>query len=472
MWVYWITLGSLSIILYFPYKKLFSKELALRASVATFIVGLFYPLLQARLSFWQTFVCLGLLLLFLGVTISRKHPQWDKDGSSDAELSSPEDHTFTELKQDKIVDRDEITFLPESDPIFAVQGQQDDKPEIEYIPSIEDILIESKKELPMDIAENTEFNLLSQQEPSPEIYPDAKKVGAQPENNEQDEVCENIDQSQDVIVEEVDSNESYLEDKQELLLQIKSGDKSFDASPINDDQSDLCNDLNQSIQEVISENYSCENLNQETQDTEDFLPESNEEVNPDNINISLAFEQSEDNSKETNLLQEQLSDQNNSQLDPSITCDFSEQPSESYEVDTEPSQNQNKISYNTQQLLAEALRLAKSKNYAQAVRYFNQVISSNPEQDILYLTVSELSSLYQHLGLYQMASDIIKTFIEHPNLTNHPGLKHLIQKMKFIEYLTYLLKRDNYGQIPYDEVPESVRREAFDNSLNIKRLIS
>lgn len=436
MWVYWITLGALSIILYFPYKRLFSKELALRAAVATFILGLFYPLLQARLSFWQTFFCLGLLLLFLGVTISRKHPQWDKDDTSEPRLSSPEEQTFTELNQDKIIDRAAKTSLPELNPIIPVQSQQDEEPEIEYIPSIEDILIDNKKEVATNIVADTAPKLPEQKEPALEIYPVDSKVETLPQSSEQEAYEDTYQSPQEVVLEENICHVTV----------------------------DEPTDLNEGYKEIIQNEASDMPISKLDIDSLDiqYEQESPYQSNSDNNTFELPVNEDIDQDIDAEIIQPE----------PVETCDASEQHSEVYEVAPEPSQTPITVAVNTQQLLAEGLRLSQNKNYTQAVRYFNQVLSSNPGQDILYLTVSELSSLYQHLGLYQMASDIIKTFIEQPNLMNHPGLKHLSQKMKFIECLIYLLKRDNYGQIPYNEVPEAVRREAFDNSLNIKRLFS
>ena len=118
-------------------------------------------------------------------------------------------------------------------------------------------------------------------------------------------------------------------------------------------------------------------------------------------------------------------------------------------------------------LLIEGIRLSKEKNFPQAVRYFNKVLKSQPEQELQYLAVYELSSLYQHLGLYSMALDIISTFCGNSCLKNHPGMNNLVQKSRYIQCLTDLLDKYQYGQIPYEMIPEEVRKKAFINFLKL-----
>jgi hypothetical protein len=119
----------------------------------------------------------------------------------------------------------------------------------------------------------------------------------------------------------------------------------------------------------------------------------------------------------------------------------------------------------TTDLLIEGMRLVKLKFYPEAIRNFHKVINSDSGPDQLYLAVAELSTVYQNLGLYKPASDIISILIEHPKLQNHPGKAILEQKLKFILSLLSLLETNNLGYISYEQVPDKIRSKAYANSL-------
>ena len=341
MWVYWLSLGALTVLLFFPYKKIFSTSIAIRASIATFILGFIYPLLQAALSLWQVGMIIGVLLLLLGVIISKIDPRWNASKNMDTlepeqmVAEAPEQSVEGQVVWEYALRQE----LHQERHVNAIATETESSIMLEQIPSVDDVLAESP----------------------------------------------------------VMAKEPLLEEP------------------------------------VISEEPVAE-----------LLPE--ELVMPEEPVVELLPE-------EPVMQQEEPA----AELPP-------EEPAMPEEPATEPSSQQAfAASSSPRTLLVEGLRLAKQQQYAQAIRHFQKVVADQTEPELLYLAICELSSLYQHLGLYPMASEIIGAFENHPVLRQHPGMGNLKQKRKFIQCLITLLNRDQHGHIPYAEVPAAVRREAFDS---------
>ncbi|CCO07423.1 hypothetical protein [Desulforamulus hydrothermalis] len=385
MWVYWLTLGALASVLYFPYKKIFNQPVALRASLGTFVLGLAYPLLQANLSVAQTFICLGLLLLFLGVTAAGRHPAWDKQKNAAGADQAGRTDT-TELSADG-----------------PSESQPAEHEATDQTAAKKAVLSEWDVKEPVTVTSETT---------PAQMQPEQTTV-AWPEEQQWQIMADREEHTVEVV-----AAETFTCEETDCLTETDTGEK--------DEATDASRAVNGAIEEEI--NFVAQAAAGQTETADPPAPDVTQESLPG--------------------LQE----------DFASALDHSRPPDVGQPV--------------PHQLLAEGLRLARHKKYAQAVRCLNQVIAGGAEPELLYLAVSQLSSIYQHLGLYPMAWEIINVFAEHPSLKDHPGQANLLQKAKFIRCLMDLLNRDRYGHIPYEQVPETVRREAFDNSLNIKYLIS
>ncbi|MEG6520430.1 hypothetical protein [Desulfotomaculum sp. 1211_IL3151] len=315
MWVYYLTLVTLSLALYFINKKVFTKLLALKVSFAVFLLGMLYPRLQAELPLWKTVVCLGLLMLLSSFFIAKRLPQ-------------------------------HRTASVESEPC--------------------------------------------QLDPSPETV-DA--------TTEEDSI-----------------------------------------SPIETNHKDLTNNI-PPIEEV---------------DPQPCL--QNEPLAQPNTAISFSSVYSDSQQPELTIpAANEPAEMKHEPIDIVETSEVVTPPKEQPPAD---------IEVTPQSLLTQGIRFVRLKQYALAVRSFNKIFNYNPSSEILYLTIGELSSLYQYIGLYPMASDIIQSFMTHPDLQGHPGLEPLKAKLRFIQCLNSLLTTGGYHQIPYEQVPEAIRREAYINSLN------
>ncbi|AEF93737.1 hypothetical protein Desca_0857 [Desulfotomaculum nigrificans CO-1-SRB] len=383
MWIYWVTLGSVSAILYFPNKRLFSKKIALTSSVAIFVLGALYPLLQTKLFLWQVLLIFGCIITALAVYFGN--------------LQQPDNTSQT--AEDKTVT---VSGKPEKSPAPL------DEPEIgtEEQPEFHQYI--DKAVLPDLAVSDTNPELLTSGTTKPgEVNPNAITM-------------EQLTVTEPVQIEEVAATAEVIPEQ----------------TPIEDEstEEELVEESVKKLEEELAEEALSEEVLAEADLTDDLLIQANltEEV-PLHADVTQEVVSEED-------LPEEIP------VEGELT----------QEAFVEPS---------PQDLLAEGLRQVRLKNYPEAVRHFNQVVTSTTEPELIYMAVSKLSSVYQHLGLYPLAAQIIKAFMEQPDLKNHPGMNHLEQKMRFIYCLTELLDSHRLGHIPYDQVPESVRREAFINSL-------
>lgn len=337
MWVYWLTLGMITAILYFPIKILFSSNTAKATSIATFCLGLLYPFLQSKLTGGQISITFGLVLVSLGIVISMGKIYKEKPAErAYVEDSGDQDNVVTEIPGINLTKPEEL-----DDP-----GKASGPCPLLLIDSPEQTAVNQDITTETVLSEDT-LELEPSLEPSKEIACAAETVSTQP-----------ITSVEILPALEVPPEESF--------------------------ESDTCEEIYDGVESTVEETFKHEPL-------EVVSPEAS--------------------------------------------------------------------------LLAEGLRLSRQRDYTGAVRSLNQVVKAGPEPELLYVAVSELSSVYQHLGLYTMASQLIAAFANHPDLKSHPGLENLKQKMKYISSLGNLLQNRQLGHIPYDQVPNNVRREAYANSL-------
>lgn len=119
-----------------------------------------------------------------------------------------------------------------------------------------------------------------------------------------------------------------------------------------------------------------------------------------------------------------------------------------------------------EELVAKGLTVFKQGEPTQAVRYLHQAIAARPTGDVLYLAVSELSTIYQKLGLYWMAAEVIRSFINQPEAERHPGVLLLKQSMLFCQVLSKRLAENSTPDLPYRDVPESIKKQVFKEVIN------
>ncbi|RYD06885.1 hypothetical protein N752_01790 [Desulforamulus aquiferis] len=74
------------------------------------------------------------------------------------------------------------------------------------------------------------------------------------------------------------------------------------------------------------------------------------------------------------------------------------------EISETVSEDKSPVNESAQTLLAQGLLFRKGKDFPSAIRCYKKSIALKPTSELLYLVISELSSVYQQLGLYSMAS--------------------------------------------------------------------
>lgn len=337
MWVYWLTLGLITAVLYLPIKILFSSNTAKATSIATFCLGLLYPFLQSKLTGGQISITFGLVLVSLGIVISKEKNYKEMPAErACVEDSDDQDNVVTEIPGINLTEPEELDDPGKaSEPCPPLLIDSPEQTAVNQDMTTETVLSKDTLELEPSL------------EPSKEIACEAEMVSSQP-----------ITSVEILPALEVPPEEAF--------------------------ESETCEEISDGVESTVEETLKHEPL-------EVVSPEAS--------------------------------------------------------------------------LLAEGLRLSRQRYYTGAVRSLNQVVKAGPEPELLYVAVSELSSVYQHLGLYTMASQLIAAFANHPDLKSHPGLENLKQKMKYISSLGNLLQNRQLGHIPYDQVPNNVRREAYANSL-------
>ena len=119
-------------------------------------------------------------------------------------------------------------------------------------------------------------------------------------------------------------------------------------------------------------------------------------------------------------------------------------------------------------LITNGINNYRQGNYIQAGKNFHQAIQKQPDTDLLYIAVSELSSVYQHLGFYYLAAELLRFYLPVLEKSLHPGVQVLNQKLDFIEGLYQLLLQTNLSRLPYSEVPDNLKNIAFSKTVNDK----
>jgi len=115
----------------------------------------------------------------------------------------------------------------------------------------------------------------------------------------------------------------------------------------------------------------------------------------------------------------------------------------------------------SEDLVSMAVRLTGDGEYEEAMRLLERVLLTTPAVETLCLAVVEMSTVYQHLGQYRMASDLLKVFLDDPETGTHPLSVLLSQKMRFSSQLDRLLREAGTPELPYRQVPAELVNQAF-----------
>ncbi|MEG6614914.1 hypothetical protein V6C27_00535 [Peptococcaceae bacterium 1198_IL3148] len=118
-----------------------------------------------------------------------------------------------------------------------------------------------------------------------------------------------------------------------------------------------------------------------------------------------------------------------------------------------------------QQLVSKGLSQSRLGNYNDAVKLLMEALKQQPEPMLKYLAVSEISTIYQHLGIYQFAANLLVAYIKESDLQQHPGLKAWREKLVYLNIMIDLLKENKLPSLPYNQVPDFIKKKAFSMTL-------
>ena len=137
-------------------------------------------------------------------------------------------------------------------------------------------------------------------------------------------------------------------------------------------------------------------------------------------------------------------------------------------AELEPKDQQpDEANLSSEDLVSVAVRLTAEGEYEEAVRILERVLLTTPAVETLCLAVAEMSTVYQHLGQYRMATDLLKVFLDDPETSAHRSSSLLAQKMRFSAHLDQLLREAGTAELPYHQVPPELVEQAFNATARI-----
>lgn len=115
--------------------------------------------------------------------------------------------------------------------------------------------------------------------------------------------------------------------------------------------------------------------------------------------------------------------------------------------------------------VSQALAAAARGDFVRAVSILTTVLRDRPEPALQWVIVSELSSIYQHLGQYSLAGELIGAFLTAHPASEHPLIPVLRQKQAFCHCIDRLLRQRGSPNLAYASVPDNLRCLALQEAL-------
>jgi len=113
-------------------------------------------------------------------------------------------------------------------------------------------------------------------------------------------------------------------------------------------------------------------------------------------------------------------------------------------------------------IIKQALNYSRSNQYKEAIETLLIVLRNKPNVDLRYIAISELSTIYQKLGMYKLANDILSLYLKQKTLLEHPNVHILKKKQLFLTNIIHLLEKNNLKALPYEKLPKFIKKKAFD----------
>ncbi|MCL0106464.1 hypothetical protein M1N78_01965 [Peptococcaceae bacterium] len=121
----------------------------------------------------------------------------------------------------------------------------------------------------------------------------------------------------------------------------------------------------------------------------------------------------------------------------------------------------NNSGLSAKELTASALNYYQSNDYKEALRMFLEALKKDPDIELKYVIVSKLSTIYQQLGMYELANEVLSLYLEKKDFKKHPNINILQTKRLFLSNIIRLLKENNIPSLPYEKLPDYIKKKAF-----------
>ncbi|MDI6709860.1 MAG: hypothetical protein QME76_04125 [Bacillota bacterium] len=118
-------------------------------------------------------------------------------------------------------------------------------------------------------------------------------------------------------------------------------------------------------------------------------------------------------------------------------------------------------------LVNRALAAARRRDFVRAVTILTEALRLHPEPALEWVIVAQMSDIYQHLGQYRLAAELISAFLSMRKAADHPLVPILWQKEAFCRSLDRLLTRRGTPNMAYASVPEDLKGLAFREAMAV-----
>lgn len=118
-------------------------------------------------------------------------------------------------------------------------------------------------------------------------------------------------------------------------------------------------------------------------------------------------------------------------------------------------------------LVNRALAAARRRDFVRAVTLLTEALRLRPEPALEWVIVAHLSDIYQHLGQYRLAAELISAFLSMRQAGDHPLIPILWQKETFCRSLDRLLTHRGTPNLAYASVPENLKGLAFREAMAV-----
>ncbi|WP_051688037.1 hypothetical protein [Desulfofalx alkaliphila] len=474
---------------YFIVKKYLKQKLAIAICAVSYILLCLFPLMLQRLDFTQTLVVYAVVIGAVAVVLATKassgqpedHLQTvpvasligQLEDKTDVELQEAKNNYVTEEvsghKQAEEIKIEEIKIDEISlDEVKLDETRSDEikkeeveKEELEQLPIKEinedrhdDEDREEKAEeilLPADCIHTEIVRSFSEEQSYAPLHQDDEAASDENEAIQLEEITETEPEgvADNIVVDETEvDTEEEMVDETEVEIEEEMVDKTEQET------------AEETVDEAEAESEE-ETVDEAEVETEEEMVDETEAGTEEEIVGETEAETEEEMADETEVeIEEEVVDEPEAETEEVVD----DEEERTVELSTELDEEQ----LSDKELITQGMAQSRQGNYNHAIRLMFKALKRQPEPALKYIIVSELSTLYQQVGMYHQAVQILAAYINYHELKGHSGIRAWREKLEFLTTLEEILKENKMANLPYGQVPDGLKQKAF--AITLKRL--